>query len=138
MAFEDGRWLLRDALSANGVFVDGRRVETVSIETGQTIRLGAAGPVLTMKVKPPDLPPPPVQAPPPSESETVLIAGYANRYFEKTRDDEPVGERTLMIRKAFQRVQNRQRRLVHRHHRRRCAGRAQRRRICLLQAPTTA
>ena len=44
VAFEDGRWLLRDALSANGVFVDGRRVETVSIETDQTIRLGAAGP----------------------------------------------------------------------------------------------
>ena len=64
-----------------------------------------------MKVKLRDLPPPPAPAPPPSESETVLIAGYANRYFEKTRDDEPVGERTLMIRKAFQRVQNRQRRL---------------------------
>jgi peptidoglycan lytic transglycosylase D len=111
VAVVDGRWQLRDELSANGVFVDGQRVQTLSIEADRTIRLGADGPRLTLEIKTEDRKPQPVPVAPPSESETVIITGYANRYFGAGRDDEPVGERTVMIRKAFQRVQNKQRRL---------------------------
>jgi len=43
--------------------------------------------------------------------ETMLVASYAERYFGAMTDDEPVGGRTLMIRKAFQSVQKKQKRL---------------------------
>jgi membrane-bound lytic murein transglycosylase D len=51
-------------------------------------------------------------APPKPAAETMLLASYAERYFgAATDDDEPVGGRTMMIRKAFHRVQTRQKRL---------------------------
>ena len=40
----------------------------------------------------------------------MIVAGYAEKYFGTTTDDEPVGGRTLMIRKAFQQVQKKQKR----------------------------
>ena len=46
VSFEDGQWLLRDRQSGNGVFVDGRRVETVAIDKSVSIRLGADGPLI--------------------------------------------------------------------------------------------
>ena len=52
VSFEDGHWLLRDQQSGNGVFVDGRRVETAAIDKTLTIRLGADGPVVVMEVEP--------------------------------------------------------------------------------------
>jgi hypothetical protein len=43
-------------------------------------------------------------------SETQLLAGYADRYLTFGADDGSVGERTMMIRRAFQRLQKRQKR----------------------------
>ena len=110
VSFEDGHWLLRDQRSGNGLFVDGRRVETAAIDKTLTIRLGADGPVLEMEVesraartKPP--------VPQKAAGETVILASYAERYFGAGTDDEPVGGRTMMIRKAFQKVQKKQKRL---------------------------
>ena len=40
VSFEDGRWLFRDRQSGNGVFVDGRRIETAAIDRSVSIRLG--------------------------------------------------------------------------------------------------
>ena len=45
VSFEDGHWRLRDQQSGNGVFVNGRRVETAAIDKSLTIRLGADGPL---------------------------------------------------------------------------------------------
>jgi membrane-bound lytic murein transglycosylase D len=107
VSFEDGRWVLRDQQSGNGVFVDGRRVETVPIDSSVNIRLGPDGPQLTLEVEPAGR-----TAPPKPAGETMLLASYADRYFgPASDDDEPVGGRTMMIRKAFHRVQTRQKRL---------------------------
>ncbi len=45
-----------------------------------------------------------------STGETMLLDGYAERYFGSTASDEAVGGRTLMIRKAFEKVQKKQQR----------------------------
>jgi pSer/pThr/pTyr-binding forkhead associated (FHA) protein len=109
VSFENGRWQLRDEQSGNGVFVNGRRVETASIDRSLTVRLGADGPVVVMEVESPALP---TQRPAPQKpaGETMLLASYAERYFGTATDDEPVGGRTRMIRKAFHNVQKKQKR----------------------------
>ena len=110
VSFEDGRWQLRDQQSGNGVFVDGRRVDTAAIDRSLTIRLGADGPTLVMDV---ESRPAPATQPVTQKTagETVILASYAERYFGAATDEEPVGGRTLMIRKAFHKVQKKQRRL---------------------------
>ena len=111
VSFEDGQWRLHDRQSGNGVFVNGRRVETAAIDKSLTIRLGADGPLVVMEVASPAVAatrPPVIQK---TGGETMLVASYAERYFGAMTDDEPVGGRTLMIRKAFQSVQKKQKRL---------------------------
>ena len=108
VAFEDGHWRLRDQGSSNGVFVDGLRVETVSIDDTVTIRLGADGPAIVMRPAPTAQPASPPKATVRSAGETMFVT---ERYFGSAGDEEPVGARTMMIRKAFHSVQKKQRRM---------------------------
>jgi pSer/pThr/pTyr-binding forkhead associated (FHA) protein len=74
VSFENGHWRFRDQQSGNGVFVNGRRVETASIDRSLTIRLGADGPLVVMEVESDALPtrrPPVTQK---SAGETMLLA----------------------------------------------------------------
>jgi len=102
-----GTWIIRDLQSSNGLFVNGRRVESAPIGRGVEATLGADGPTLTIE--------PEEFAPSPSDSREThddeSLDSYAERYFASDDDeDESVGGRTLMIRKAFQKVQQQQRR----------------------------
>jgi membrane-bound lytic murein transglycosylase D len=109
-SFEAGRWIVRDQQSGNGVFVSGRRVDSAVVDGTLTLSLGADGPSITLEVESPAAP---SKARPPAavRGETMLLASYADRYFGGAIDEnEPVGGRTLMIRKAFQKVQKKQRR----------------------------
>ena len=111
VSFGNGHWRFRDQRSGNGVFVDGQRVDTASIDIQsddparrrRSARDDGAG-----VARAPAQPPP---RPPQYAGETMMVASYAERYFGTATDDEPVGGRTLMIRKAFQRVQKKQKRL---------------------------
>jgi hypothetical protein len=109
VSFENGHWIARDQQSGNGMYVNGQRVESVRVEDSVTIALGAGGPTFTLEVDSPATlkPPPPAVV---GKGETVLLASYADRYFGALDDAEPVGGRTLKIRKAFQKVQKKQRR----------------------------
>ena len=118
VSFGNGRWRIRDQQSGNGVFVDGQRVETASIDSSLTIQLGADGPIVVMElegrvqpVKPP--PAPPAGRRRDESSSPATPSGTLARL----TDDEAVGGRTMMIRKAFHRVQRKQRRAVPRHRR---------------------
>jgi hypothetical protein len=111
VSFEDGRWQLHDQHSGNGVFINGRRVETAGIDTSLTVRLGANGPVVVMEVEAPGLATRHAPATQRAAGETMLLASYAERYFGAATDEEAVGGRTLMIRKAFHSVQKKQKRL---------------------------
>ncbi len=109
VSFGNGHWRVRDQHSGNGLFVDTERVDTVSIDTALTIRLGAQGPRVVMELEALAVPPR-VPARAATAGETVIVASYAERYFGPGDTDEPVGAQTMMIRKAFQRVQRKQRR----------------------------
>jgi pSer/pThr/pTyr-binding forkhead associated (FHA) protein len=101
----NGEWLVRDLQSSNGLFVDGRRVDAARIGDGVTITVGDGGP--TLQIEPENV----AQAAPGRlETTEENLDDYAQRYFGSKDDDESVGGRTLMIRKAFHKVQQQQRR----------------------------
>jgi membrane-bound lytic murein transglycosylase D len=107
VSFARGQWSIRDLQSSNGLFVDGERVEMAPIGDGISVRLGEDGPLLQIG--------PSLRSVLPSEEaeeepdEDSMVDGYAERYFGSD-DDEEVGGRTLMIRKAFKKVQEKQKR----------------------------
>jgi membrane-bound lytic murein transglycosylase D len=99
------RWLIRDLQSSNGLFVNGARVADSPIEAGAAVQLGAGGPTLQIRSEARQVSSTLTREAGPSES----IDEYAQRYFGSGEDDENVGGRTLMIRKAYQRIQAEQR-----------------------------
>jgi peptidoglycan lytic transglycosylase D len=102
------QWTFSDLQSSNGSWVGDDRVESASIGDGITVRLGAEGPSVRMH---PDVP---VSAPPPPQPEEAAseesLDEYARRYFDSSSDTGQVGGRTMMIRRAFQQVQKKQKR----------------------------
>ena len=112
VSFENGQWSLRDLQSSNGVFVNGERVETASVGEHLTISLGADGPSLVMELERAALTPTPKTRQAPSEKPAAKsdAPGDAQRYFGPTIDEESVGGRTMMIRRAFEDIQKKQKR----------------------------
>jgi membrane-bound lytic murein transglycosylase D len=128
-----GEWSVRDLQSINGVFTGGRRVESAPVGDGVTFSLGAEGPSITVLPEAAVAAPPPrtipsaparasdlrtaavaaprqpMPEPTPPAADDALLEGYAQRYFG-TSEDEDVGSRTMMIRRAFQQVQQKQKR----------------------------
>ncbi|WP_155309717.1 FHA domain-containing protein [Desulfosarcina ovata] len=117
--WENGQWWIKDRQSANGIFIDGQRIErAVLFGTGQ-IRLGASGPALafeveTVVVEPPIAAPPPAfhQADSLSTERTQIerpdLDHYKDHYFGKDGDGT-AGEHTMMVRRAYAEVRKKQR-----------------------------
>ena len=105
--FSAGRWWILDLQSANGSYVDGRRVDRAPIATLARVQLGDDGPVLLLTVK---------SVPPAEDVKEIKktpdrprsLAHYQEHYFQDTEKGN-VGEHTMMIRQAFKKVQKRQR-----------------------------
>lgn len=97
VGFENGQWRFRDLGSSNGVFINGQRAESGLINPSTVIRLGIGGPEVTLKADPPKPPPKP----------DADVDHYMEHYFGKS--DQPAGDRTIMIRQAFSKVQKKQR-----------------------------
>jgi membrane-bound lytic murein transglycosylase D len=104
VVFENGAWWITDLYSSNGIYVGDQRFKRVSVVQQITIRLGIQGPSVTLQIAAPQS-----VAIHPSGDETIL-ARYVDRYFGKTNDNEPVGEHTMFVRKAFAKVQTKQKR----------------------------
>jgi len=112
VAFGDGQWWIQDQNSANGIWLNGQRVQTFSIGQTVSFRLGVEGPWVMMQADVPAASPQPAaQAPAqaPIGGETRMIASYTDKYLTGN-SDHPAGERTMMIRKAFSQVQKKQKR----------------------------
>src|SRR5260370_11349882 len=102
VVFEGGEWRLRDLKSANGIYVNGQLVQSLSITDNATVRLGNVGPVLTFSLEKP-----PVKNAESAGTDTT-IADYINRYFEPAKKDAQFGTHTMFVRQAFAKVQTRQ------------------------------
>jgi hypothetical protein len=112
VSFERGSWCVRDLKSANGIFLDGRRVDTASVDGSLSVSLGADGPSLTFEVE--GMAAGKRRSPLPrtiqQTDSDILVASYEERYFGGKATDERVGGRTMMIRRAFENVQKKQKR----------------------------
>ena len=117
--FSDDRWWILDLQSANGSYLDGRRVESARIATLARVQLGDKGPVLLLTVEkvsgvedlttagsvPTDET---VKDNDKNQTRPPSLEHYQEHYFKDTGEDN-AGEHTIMIRQAFQKVQKRQR-----------------------------
>lgn len=96
------RWWVLDLQSVNGTFLDGKKVERAPLTERSNIELGDNGPRLSLNVEGI------------ARAETVQIdplslTHYTERYFGDSTDDN-IGTRTMMIRRAFKQVQQKQKR----------------------------
>ena len=118
---EGGLWTVVDLNSGNGIFLEGQRVDRISIVRPLSVRLGIAGPYVHFEPEP-EVVQPKVSAPSPPGNVVTTFQPSANtqatpskpknvdRYFGKLSATEPIGEQTMMIREAFAQVQKKQKR----------------------------
>jgi len=104
--FEDNQWWVRDLGSANGVYLNGQRVDRTPVTQATIIRLGIQGPEVLLQVEPTAAE---GMRQLPSGSGTT-VARYMEHYFGNKNDNTSVGQHTMYIRRAFERVQTRQKR----------------------------
>jgi membrane-bound lytic murein transglycosylase D len=115
--WEDGNWWIQDRQSANGVFIDGQRIQRAALFGTGRIQLGDGGTTLFFQVDvsvPADPVSPPT--PPSSRVETTAVQPsedpsqldrYKDHYFSKNSKGT-AGEHTMMVRRAFAEVQKKQ------------------------------
>jgi hypothetical protein len=120
VALANGQWEVQDLHSSNGVFANGERIESAPVVGQLDISLGRQGPVLTLELEQPGSRRAPAQtqfeqyededsgAADPSQDDGG-VDDYAKRYFGAD-DDGAAGPRTVMIRRAFREVQQKQKR----------------------------
>jgi membrane-bound lytic murein transglycosylase D len=107
VAFEDGRWSIRDLASANGIYLQGERMPSVPIAGLTIVRLGMEGPELKFEVEKVLPPAPPAKT---LHGKDPALAHYIDHYFAKPDADQPAGEHTMFIRQAFAHVETKQKR----------------------------
>ncbi|OQX20455.1 MAG: hypothetical protein BWK76_01270 [Desulfobulbaceae bacterium A2] len=96
-----GTWWLHDLDSANGVLVNNERIQRLPIRETTTVDLGAGGPRLTLSVAPA------VQTPE-RQGGPMSLSDCEAHYFGDADTAEGAGERTIMVRRAFARIQKKQ------------------------------
>ena len=104
ISFEDGTWCIRDLNSSNGIFVGDQKFRLITVVENISIRLGIQGPKVTLTAMAP------VSQPAGAPGSETVLARYMDRYFGKTRADEPVGQHTMFMRQAYAKVQKKQKR----------------------------
>ena len=115
LAFEDGAWVVRDAGSTNGTWIDGERITSpVRIEGPTRLQLGRDGPLV--EVMPQIERPAPVRATPARSRDARTVThtqrdasldDYIKHYVKETKGG---GDHTIMIRRAVATVQRTQKR----------------------------
>jgi pSer/pThr/pTyr-binding forkhead associated (FHA) protein/soluble lytic murein transglycosylase-like protein len=103
VAFEEGRWLIRDLESANGTFLGGERIKEVPLEKEAEIELGEGGPVIWLAVEGAKIEEDAEETVQGMTKEDPTESHIIRRYFSKEGSEE-AGERTMMFRRAFERA----------------------------------
>lgn len=91
----NNQWHIEDLGSANGTLLDGVKIKQAAIPPLATAQLGEDGPKLWLKL----------EGAVPAKSETEI----AQHYFSE-RSDQEAGHQTLMVRRAFRKVNRKQKR----------------------------
>ena len=117
---DNGQWWIRDLKSANGVLVNGQRVELAPLIGHGRFQLGAEGPVFSFSIEPATGSASENGLQPKGASQTETDATAANdesidldhykKHYFSDADGQTAGEHTLMVRRAFAAVQKKQRR----------------------------
>jgi hypothetical protein len=89
---------VRDLNSSNGTYLNGSRIDAEPLPTSFTLQLGASGPVIFVQFK---------DVPAHKETQADTIEAISDHYFSETATAQ-AGERTMMVRRAFQQVKKRQ------------------------------
>ncbi|MFI5143323.1 MAG: FHA domain-containing protein [Thermoanaerobaculales bacterium] len=105
MLIRDGRWWVRDAASTNGTFLDGQRVTLAQVPERAVLQLGSDEPRVLVRTG--------VDAGARSNATIVdsprTESYYVRHYLEGSKTGQ-LGQRTIMIRKAFLDVMRKRRR----------------------------
>lgn len=114
VSFENGQWWVQDLGSANGIFVNGERVPAAAVSRTLAVRLGVGGPFVgfAVEVEAPAVAVPAAATPPPKPAAPgdVSVDHYVKHYFGEGEAGKPIGEHTMMVRRAFHQVQTKQKR----------------------------
>jgi membrane-bound lytic murein transglycosylase D len=99
----EGGWWVRDLQSANGTYIEGKRIDRFPVVKPLRIELGQEGPELSLTVEA-------VSAADMTKvKKSPSVTQYVKQYFGMvTRQD--AGEHTIFLRQAFRRVQKKQKR----------------------------
>ncbi len=101
--YRNGQWVISDLESSNGIWVNGEKVAEVRLHDHTEVELGSGGPLLLFKIPgevATALHPP---SSPVDKGDRESIEDYARYYFGDASENG-IGERTMMVRKAFQGV----------------------------------
>ena len=98
--YEDNRWRVRDLDSANGTFVDGIKVDAFPLSRSLTIELGVNGPLVSFHIDE-------FEVDIPKKEGDTSLEQYISKYFSDSPGEE-AGEHTMHIRRAFRKVQKKQ------------------------------
>lgn len=97
------KWWIQDSNSANGIFIDGKQFNRIAIGEQLRIELGRNGPILSLSVEQP------TTQRPETDDDPLTMTHYQDHYFSD-QDDGDAGEHTMMVRRAFAKVQKKQKR----------------------------
>ena len=97
VVFDGDKWWISDKHSSNGTFLNGKKIETIELQTTTTLELGNDGPVLlfTFEDKP-EIPEKKVET-----VKDASVTSYIQHYFDESKSDDQVGEHTRLMREAF-------------------------------------
>lgn len=101
--FKDGQWWIHDLGSSNGIWINGRQVADQVIADNSEIAFSPEGSAICFRL--PETPARQADAPKQPES----VAHYARHYFGDA-EEQGIGERTRMVRQAFDGIRRKQRR----------------------------
>jgi len=105
VAFEGGRWWIRDLMSTNGTYIDGAKITRVPLSRPTRIELGAEGPALFLDLGTvTDLTK--QHAPPPPD---LSLTQYAQHYLGD-QAPKPADTQMRRLHEAFRHVQKKQKR----------------------------
>ncbi len=100
VTYELGQWVVLDLKSANGLYVQGERIDRIPVGQATTFRLGVQGPFVTVEMEAGAVETPMIPA-------VKSLDQRVEKYFKET-PGETVGDHTVMVRLAIQNQQKKQ------------------------------